>query len=260
MARRHQDKLLSVLPAAVLGLGVLALVELAARRGWVAPNVLPAPSAVFQALRDDSDVLLTNTLQTLAETALGFTLALLLGVGVALALRRSTRLRQTVMPWLVISQTIPLIALAPLLLVWLGFGLWPKIIVVTLFCFFPITVSTLGGLMQPQPLLEDLLRSYDASARQRDWLLRFPAALPAFFSGLRLSASYAVTAAIVGEYVGGYAGLGIFIQTSANARAINLVFAAIALTALLSVLLVGLVNLTERVALQGRPPVSEELP
>jgi len=211
MARRHQDKLLSVLPAAVLGLGVLALVELASRRGWVAPNVLPAPSAVFQALRDDLDVLLTNTLQTLAETALGFALALLLGVGVAVVLRRSTRLRQTVMPWLVISQTIPLIALAPLLLVWLGFGLWPKIIVVTLFCFFPIAVSTLGGLMQPQPLLEDLLRSYDASARQRDWLLRFPAALPAFFSGLRLSASYAVTAAIVGEYVGGYAGLGIFI-------------------------------------------------
>ena len=248
------------MPAAVLGLGVLTLVELAARRGWVAPYVLPAPSAVFLALRDDSGVLLTNTLQTLAETALGFVLALLLGVGTALALRRSKRLRQTLMPWLVISQTIPLIALAPLLLVWLGFGLWPKIIVVTLFCFFPITVSTLGGLMQPQPLLEDLMRSYDASAQQRDWLLRFPAALPAFFSGVRLSASYAVTAAIVGEYVGGYAGLGIFIQTSANARAINLVFAAIALTALLSVLLVGLVNLTERAALRGRPPVSEELP
>ena len=248
------------MPAAVLGLGALALIELAARQGWVAPNVLPAPSAVFLALREDSDVLLTNTLQTLAETALGFVLALLLGVGVALALRRSKRVRQTLMPWLVISQTIPLIALAPLLLVWLGFGLWPKIIVVTLFCFFPITVSTLGGLMQPQPLLEDLLRSYDASARQRDWLLRFPAALPAFFSGVRLSASYAVTAAIVGEYVGGYAGLGIFIQTSANARAINLVFAAIALTAMLSVLLVGLVNLTERAALRGRPPVSEEHP
>jgi ABC-type nitrate/sulfonate/bicarbonate transport system permease component len=128
-------------------LGTLALTELASRRGWVAPNVLPAPSAVFQAFHDDSDVLLTNTLQTLSETALGFVLALLLGVGVALALRRSTRLRQTLMPWLVISQTIPLIALAPLLLVWLGFGLWPKIIVVTLFCFFPITVSTLGGLM-----------------------------------------------------------------------------------------------------------------
>ena len=246
------------MPAAVLGLGVLTLVELAARRGWVAPYVLPAPSAVFLALRDDSGVLLTNTLQTLAETALGFVLALLLGVGTALALRRSKRLRQTLMPWLVISQTIPLIALAPLLLVWLGFGLWPKIIVVTLFCFFPITVSTLGGLMQPQPLLEDLMRSYDASAQQRDWLLRLPAALPAFFSGVRLSASYAVTAAIVGEYVGGYAGLGIFIQTSANARAINLVFAAIALTALLSVLLVGLVNLTERAALRGRPPASEE--
>lgn len=236
------------------------IAELVARWGWAAPNVLPAPSAVLRAILDNPGILLAHTLQTLSETALGFGLALLLGVGAALALRRSRRLRLTLMPWLVVSQTIPLIALAPLLLVWLGFGLWPKIIVVTLFCFFPITVSTLGGLMQPQPVLEDLLRSYDASAQQRDWLLRFPAALPAFFSGLRLSASYAVTAAIVGEYVGGYAGLGIFIQTSANAHATDLVFAAIALTALLSVLLVGLVNLTERAALRGRPPVSEEHP
>ena len=248
------------LPAAALGVGVLALAELASRCGWTPPNLLPAPSSVLRAVLDNPAVLLGHTLQTLAETGLGFTLALLLGVGCALVLRRSVALRRALTPWLVVSQTIPLIALAPLLLVWLGFGLWPKIIIVTLFCFFPVTVSTLGGLLQPQSLLEELMRSYSASPRQLDWLLRFPAALPAFFSGLRLSASYAVTAAIVGEYVGGYAGLGIFIQTSANARATDLVFAAIALTALLSVLLVGLVGLTERATLRGRPPVSEENP
>ena len=237
---------------------MLALSETASRLGWAPPNVWPAPSSVLRALYDNPDILLMHTLQTLLETALGFGLALVLGVGLALTLRRSVPVRRTLMPWLIVSQTIPLIALAPLLLVWIGFGLWPKVIIVTLFCFFPITVSTLGGLRQPQPLLEDLLRSYNASGRQRDALLRFPAALPAFFSGLRLAASYAVTAAMVGEYVGGYAGLGIFIQTSANARALPLVFAAITLSAVLSVLLVGLVGLTERAALRGRPPVPEE--
>lgn len=248
----------SVLPAVSLGLAVAALIEGASRLGWVAPNLLPAPSQVWAALWFNADVLATNTLQTLAETLLGLLLALILGLGCALALRRSAGLRRTLLPWLVVSQTIPLIALAPLLLVWLGFGLLPKLVMVTLFCFFPITVSTLGGLMQPNPLLEDLFRSYGASASQRDVLLRFPAALPAFFAGLRLSASYAVTAAIVGEYIGGYAGLGILIQTSANARATALVFAAIALTALFSVLLVGLVSLLERAALRGRLPLSDQ--
>ncbi|WP_293913133.1 ABC transporter permease [Deinococcus sp.] len=237
---------------------MLALSEAASRLGWALPNVWPAPSSVLRALYDNPDVLAMHTLQTLLETGLGLALALVLGVAFALALRRSQALSRTLMPWLIVSQTIPTIALAPLLLVWIGFGLWPKIIIVTLFCFFPITVSTLGGLREPQPLLEDLLRSYNASGRQRDALLRFPAALPAFFSGLRLAASYAVTAAIVGEYVGGYAGLGIFIQTSANARALPLVFAAITLSAALSVLLVALVGLAERAALRGRPPVTEE--
>ncbi|AZI43312.1 ABC transporter permease subunit [Deinococcus psychrotolerans] len=247
-----------LLPAMGLGLAAAALIEAASRLGWVAPNLLPAPSQVWAALRLNADILAMHTLQTLAETLLGLLLALILGLGCALTLRRSAGLRRTLLPWLVVSQTIPLIALAPLLLVWLGFGLLPKLVMVTLFCFFPITVSTLGGLMQPNPQLEDLFRSYGASASQRDALLRFPAALPAFFAGLRLSASYAVTAAIVGEYVGGYAGLGILIQTSANARATALVFAAIALTALFSVLLVGLVSLLERAALRGRPPLSDQ--
>src|SRR3989440_8145138 len=175
--------------------------------------------------------------------------ATLLGLLLAILLDASNWLRRAIYPLLITSQTIPIIALAPLLLIWLGFGLEPKIIVVALYCFFPIAVACADGLAGAEPELINLLRSMRASRWQILWLVRLPGAMPAFFSGLRIAATYGVTGAIFGEYVGAYQGLGIYMQLSFNSHAIVLVFAAILVTAALSLLLFGLVSLIERIAL-----------
>lgn len=239
--------------AAGLGLALLGLAEVSARAGWLPTYVLPAPSRVAAALLGNAAELATHSVQTLSETVLGFGIATILALLTAWALHRAPGLRRAALPWLVVSQTIPLIALAPILLVWLGFGLLPKMLLVTLGCFFPITVATLDGLTRTDPELVRVIQSMNATPGQIDRFVRFPAALPSLFSGLKIAGTYAVSTAIFSEYVGGYAGLGIFIQTSANARATDLVFAAIVLTALYSVLLVQLIEGLARLLLRWLP-------
>ncbi len=236
-------------PAFVLAFTLLAFWELYVRSGQISTRVLPAPTLVVQALIDNWDILSVHTLQTLMETVLGMAAATFLGLLLAVMLDISTWVRRAVYPLLVTSQTIPMIALAPLLLIWLGYGLEPKVIVVTLYCFFPIAVAVADGLAGAEPELINLLRSMRASRWQILRLVRLPGAMPAFFSGLRIAATYSVTGAIVGEFVGGYQGLGIYMETSANSFAIVQVFAAIVVTAVLSLLLFGLVSLIERIAL-----------
>jgi len=236
-------------PAFVLGVALLALWELYVRAGQISPQILPTPTAIVQALFDNWDVIYDNTLQTLLETLLGMAAATLLGLILAVMLDVSAWMRRAIYPLLVISQTIPIVALAPLLLIWIGYGIEPKVIVVALYCFFPIAVACADGLTGAEPELLKLLRSMRASHWQILWLVKFPGAMPAFFSGLRIAVTYSVTGAIFGEYVGAEKGLGIFMQTSTNSHAIVLVFAAILVTAVLSLLLFGLVSLIERIAL-----------
>ena len=236
-------------PAFVLAVTLLACWELYVRFGQISATVLPTPTGVVQALVDNWDVISGHTLQTLLETVLGMAAATLLGLLLAVMLDISPWVRRAVYPLLVTSQTIPMIALAPLLLIWFGFDLGPKVIVVTLYCFFPIAVACADGLASADPELIRLLRSMRASPWQILWLVRLPGAMPAFFSGLRIAATYSVTGAIFGEYVGAYQGLGIYMQTEANSHVIVLVFAAILVTAVLSLLLFGLVSVIERIAL-----------
>ncbi len=236
-------------PAFVLAFALLALWELIVRAGGVSAAVLPAPTAILQALFDNWDVLAGHTIQTLLETVLGLAAATLLGLSLAILIDISSSVRRAVYPILVTSQTIPMIALAPLLLIWFGFDLGPKIVVVTLYCFFPIAVACADGLLSADPDLLRLMRSMKASRWQILWFVRLPGAMPSFFSGLRIAATYSVTGAIFGEYVGAYQGLGIYMQTSFNSHAVILVFAAIVITAVLSLCLFGLVSLIERLAL-----------
>jgi ABC-type nitrate/sulfonate/bicarbonate transport system permease component len=236
-------------PAFVLAIVLLAFWELYVRSGHISPAVLPTPTGIVLALINNWDVISVNTLQTLLETVLGMAAATVLGLLLAVMLDVSLWTRRAIYPLLVTSQTIPMIALAPLLLIWFGFDLGPKVIVVTLYCFFPIAVACADGLASADPELMKLLRSMRASRWQMLRLVRLPGAMPAFFSGLRIAATYSVTGAIFGEYVGAYQGLGIYMQTSANSHAIVLVFAAILVTAVLSLLLFGLVSLIERIAL-----------
>ncbi|HYK87022.1 MAG TPA: ABC transporter permease [Ktedonobacteraceae bacterium] len=236
-------------PAFVLAVALIALWELYVQVGHVSSQVLPTPTAVVQVLIANWGVIYDNTVPTMLETMLGILAATLLGLVLAVMLDISSWMRRAIYPLLVISQTIPIIALAPLLLIWFGFTLEPKILVVMLYCFFPIAIACADGLAAAEPELLKLLRSMRASRWQILWLVRLPGAMPSFFSGLRIAATYSVTGAIFGEYVGAEKGLGIYMQREANSFATVQVFAAILVTAVLSLLLFGLVSVIERIAL-----------
>jgi NitT/TauT family transport system permease protein len=236
-------------PAIVLTIALLALWELYVQAGHVSVQVLPSPIAIVQALFANWSVIYDNTLPTLLETVLGLTIAAMLGLLLAVALDSSSWVRRAVYPMLITSQTIPIIALAPLLLIWIGYDIRPKLIIVTLYCFFPIAVATVDGMASAQPELLKLLYSMRATRWQILRLVRLPGAMPAFFSGLRIAAAYSVVGAIFGEFVGAEKGLGIYMQKAANSFATINVFAAILVTTILSLLLFGLVSLIERIAL-----------
>ncbi len=249
--------------AFVLLVALLALWELIARANLSLAQVLPSPGAVAQALALNWSTIYDNTIPTLLETVLGLLVATILGLLLAVLLDLSSWSRRAIYPLLITTQTIPIVALAPLLLIWFGFDIGPKVIVVTLYCFFPIAVATADGLASAEPDLLKLLKSMGATRWQILWLVRLPGAMPSFFSGLRIAATYSVTGAIVGEFVGARKGLGIYMILSSNSHAIPVVFAAIFITAVLSLALFGLVSLVERLALPwyrtARFPVQEAL-
>ena len=242
-------KLANYGPAIVLIVALLALWQLYVQVSQISPRFLPAPTAIVTALVNNWPVIYDNTVQTMLETVLGITIATLFGLLMAILLDVSNWMRRAIYPLLVTSQTIPMIALAPLLLIWIGFDIRSKLIVVILYCFFPIAVACADGLASVEPELINLLRSMRASRWQILWMVRLPAAMPAFFSGLRIAATYSVVGAIFGEYVGGEKGLGIYMQRATNSLAMTQVFAAILVTAVLSLFLFGLVSVIERLVL-----------
>ena len=237
------------LPPVLLVGGFLVAWELYARLSGVSPFVLPPPSRVLASLWEFRDEALRHTIPTVGETVVGFAFSIAAGTAAAVAMDRVTVVRQAVAPLLVGSQTIPIVAIAPLVVVWFGFGFLPKIFVVILVTFFPITVALLDGFASTPADRTDLMRSIGASDGQVFRKLRWPTGLPSLFTGLRISATYAVVAAVIAEYVGATEGLGIWMQLSQRSFRTDLVFAAIVLTAVLSVALVALVSLIERVVI-----------
>ena len=180
-------------------------------------------------------------------------LSVVLAIATAIALDRWEPVRRAVEPLLVTSQTIPIVAIAPLFVIWFGFGLLPKVLIVVLVTFFPVTIALLDGFGRVDPAAMDLMRSLGATARQTFRKLRWPAALPSLFTGLRISVVYAVIGAIFGEYVGATEGLGIWMKLSQNSFRTDLVFAAILLTALVSVALYLGVGVVERAVVPWSP-------
>ena len=199
-----------------------------------------------------------HAIPTLIETVLGFGIAVVLAIGAAVAMDRTPVVRRAVEPILVTSQTIPVVAIAPLLLLWFGFGLAPKVVIVVLVTFFPIVVALLDGFGATPQEATDLLRSYGATDEQVFRKLRWPSALPMFFTGLRISVVYAVIGAVFGEYVGAREGLGIWMQLSQNAFRTDLVFAAIIVTSVLSMTLYLLVGVLRRIVVPWAPGVRRE--
>jgi ABC-type nitrate/sulfonate/bicarbonate transport system permease component len=233
-------------PPIALVAALLAAWELYARASGVSPFVLPAPSQVIGALWDFRSEAIRHAIPTLIETLAGFAVSITAATAVAVVLDQVAWARHAVEPLLVGSQTVPIVAIAPLIVVWFGFGLAPKILVVVLVTFFPITISLLDGFAATSADATDLMRSLGASTGQTFRKVRWPSALPLFFTGLRISATYGVVAAVIGEYVGATEGLGIWMQLSQRSFRTDLVFAAIVVTAVLSIGLYGLVVAAER--------------
>lgn len=240
-----------LVPLLALALGLLAwevIVRLRDTPAWF----IPKPTEVFRELVESRSLIWGHTWTTLREMLLGLVLAFLLGVLLAVAISASRLVERAVYPAIVASQAVPIIALAPILLIWFGYGMTPKVIVVVLTCFFPIVVSMVDGLRAADADALALLRSMGASRWQIMWIVRVPAALPALFSGTRIAAAWSVIGALVGEWVGASSGLGYLMTRSASQFQTPRLYAAVFVAAALGIALFALVALAERVLLPWR--------
>src|SRR4051812_23083996 len=239
-------------PVLLVALLVL-LWEAYARVSGLDPIVLPPPSRVLGSLWDARHVAAGHLVPTVVEALTGCTVSVVLATLTAIALDRWGPVPRAVEPLLVTSQTIPIVAIAPLFVIWFGFGLLPKVVIVVLVTFFPVTVALLDGFGRVDPEATRLLRSLGATSRQMFRFLRWPATLPFLFTGLRISVVYAVIGAIFGEYVGATNGLGIWMKLSQNSFRTDLVFGAILLTAIISLALYLAVGVAERFVVPWSP-------
>jgi ABC-type nitrate/sulfonate/bicarbonate transport system permease component len=235
-----------VLAPALVLLAFLGLWEAYARLGSVDDFILPAPTEIAQALVDDRALLWDNLLVYAQEVGLGILVALLLGGLLAVALHFSTTLRRGVYPLLVASQAVPIVIIAPLLVVWFGFGILPKLAIIALVCFFPIVVTTLDGLRAVDPDQLKLLRTLDATRWQAFRLAELPAALPAALSGARIAVAVAVIGAVFAEYAGSSEGLGHLMLQAIPQLETARAYAAVVLLAVFAVCLFATLALAER--------------
>jgi putative hydroxymethylpyrimidine transport system permease protein len=232
-------------PFALLAAG-LAAWEAAARLGAVEDYLLPAPSEVGRALVEDRDLLLPDAWVTAQEVLLGFAIAVALGLGLAILLHLSPVVRQAVYPLVVASQAVPVIVIAPILVIWFGFGMAPKLIVIALICFFPIVVNTFDGLQSVDRDQVKMLRTLNASRSDVFRHLELPSSLPYLFSGAKIAVAVAVIGAVFGELVGSDAGLGHSIQIGTAQLLTARVFAAVVILSVMAIGLFALVAALER--------------
>ncbi len=237
------------IPTALLILLVLLAWQVTAARSGLSAFILPSPLQVAGAAWETRQLLVRAIGTTMLETAVGLAVALALGIAIAACMDLVGFLRRALYPILVASQTVQILAIAPLLIIWFGFGLLPKVIIVVLICFFPLAVNTADGLASADPDLVALLQAMGANRRQIWRMVRLPSALPSFFSGLRIAVTYSVVGATIGEWVGGSGGLGLYMLRSKNALATDQVFVAIVITSAISIALFALAHMIERAAL-----------
>jgi ABC-type nitrate/sulfonate/bicarbonate transport system permease component len=233
--------------AALLGLWQLAAnLDVLAHALHIEPFLVPSPSDIIESLWTDRSLLVDNGWVTLQEVVAGFALSIAAGVSFAVALHVSPTLRRAFYPLLVASQTVPIVVVAPILVVWLGFGIGPKLAIIALICFFPITVNTLDGLRSVDADLVKMMRTLDASRWQTFRRVEAPTALPYFFSGAKIAVAVAVIGAVFGEWAGSSSGLGHLIQQASAQLQTARTFAAVVVLSALAILLFGLLAAIER--------------
>ena len=229
-----------VLPPLVFAIVVLTLWQLYAVFGDIKESSLPKPTQVAQALWANRETLIENAWVTIKEILLGFTLAIIIGVSMALLIRSSKTAERAVYPWLVVSQMVPIPAIAPILVIWTGFDMRPKVLVIALVSFFPIAVNMIDGLRAADPELLNLLKTLKANAWQRFRKAQLPASLPFLFSGLKVAAAFSVIGAVFAEWVGASEGLGYLLVDGQQLGKPDQILAAILTFAILGKITDGL--------------------
>lgn len=240
-------------PPVLLILGGIGLWELIVRLAHVPEYLFPAPSEIATDMKTDWPVLEPALLVTLREIALGFVIAAAAGVGLAVLLHLFPVVRRAVYPLLIGSQTIPIIVLAPILVILLGYGILPKLVIVALICFFPIVVNGIDGLRSVDDELITMMRTLAASRWAILRRVEFPAALPSIFSGMRIAATFASIGAVFGEWSGSNQGLGYVMQAATPNLLTARIFAAIVYLTAIALVLFGAVSLLERIFVPWAP-------
>ena len=236
-----------LLLAALVGVWQLAASSGALADAFDLPAFLvPSPAEIGSTLWEDRSLLAENAWVTLREMLLGLGCALVVGLGFAVLMHRSETIRDAAYPLVVASQTIPIVVIAPILVVWFGFGIGPKLALVALICFFPITVNALDGLRSADPEAIKLMRSLDASRWQILRRVEAPTALPSVFTGAKIAAVLAPIGAVFGEWVGANSGLGYLILTDSGQLEVARQWATVVVLSALALALIGLVALAER--------------
>lgn len=256
----------AALPPALLLIALLAAWEASARLSVLADLfqirdfLIPAPTEVAEALWRDRSLLADDALVTLREVIGGFAIAIVAGIGFAVLIHLSETARRAVYPLLVASQTVPIIVVAPVLVVWFGFGIVPKLLIVALICFFPVTVNLLDGLRSVEPDLIKLMRTLGAGRLRILTTVELPSAAPFLFSGAKIAVAVAVIGAVFAEFAGSDAGLGHLMQLASSQLLTARLFAAIVVLSMIAITLFATLELIERRLLSHTQtkPTSEE--
>lgn len=240
-----------LLPTLLL-VGLVGAWQIAASTGALADLLglesflVPSPAEIAEALWQNRSLLAENAWVTLQEVVLGLGFALVAGLGFAVAMHLSGTLRRASQPLVVGSQAIPILVIAPILVVWFGYGIGPKAAIVALICFFPITVNTLDGLRSVDPEATKMMRTLDASRRQILWRVEAPTALPYALSGVKIAVAVAMIGAVFGEWAGANSGLGILVRLDSAQLETARLFASVVVLAAMALALFALVALAER--------------
>ena len=216
---------------------------------FVPAYMLPSPIDVVKAFADNFSIMMKQAAVTLQETLYGLLIGIAIAFVIASLMDRFTIINKALYPVLVVTQTIPTIAIAPLLVLWMGFGMAPKITLVVITTFFPIAIGLLNGFQSVDEDAINLMRSMGARRLQIFRIIKLPNATASFFSGLRISAAYAVVGAVVSEWLGGFEGLGAYMTRVKKAYAFDKLYAVIVFISAISLVLMGIVVLLEKISM-----------
>ena len=226
---------------------LLIIWQVVVTAGGIEKYIMPAPTDVIKVLVTEFKTMIPHILATLYEGMVGFLIAIVLSIILAIIMDRFSLIKKALYPVLVISQTIPTVALAPLFIIWFGFGALPKIIVVVIVCFFPIVISIVDGLEGVDKDLINHFKLMGASKLKVFLHLKLPYGMINFFSGMRIAATYSIMGAVIGEWLGGDKGLGVYMTRARSAYALDKMFAAIVIIVVISMAIFLLVSLMEKV-------------